>query len=709
MYHVRNPAASSPTTTPSTIPITTISTTTVLPLPPVSKLAPIVPDPTGLTCSTARLTNDLYLIAENGKDRTILSTWDFGGQRLFYTVHHLFLTKFGVYLVVFSMANFVSAKKKGECLGHLRTWLNSVSVHAQGAPVLLIGTFKDQVKNSSSHLRISEELLQLFSALPCFKHVVRCEPLCFFPVDNTCSSDPLFSTLRLSVEQAVHADSRVQAPIQLTWLALFDKLRDLAKVEHTVSFATVAAAASLLGMVDDTEVADALLFFHDLGYIVFYNDARLRNLIILEPQWIINRITAIIRDHSTLHVMAIDKDLKNTFPLEWSDFVNEGKVSAGLLQRLWAGFGDFDMLVALLCRFGLLVPLNPPDNTIYLVPSLVAKKAQPSLVNAGSKTTFAFDVDALVIAQYRTRRVAMTMPDLGRSFLPSGLFDRLLGQLIAWVQTHQRDLITAYAKDWICGVIGGVQFLLINDFHHQMLRIETSNTCATVLPPLEVIQHLVNNICSNFFKSLHFAILMEPTYPGVVPGSFFSLAAVIPADPLDHNPVILMNGSTPVAADAFIPWVPSQGKLAAYDIFLSYRRKANAVLVDALYRGFTRFDSVFGVRRCEVFYDNIRLEPGSMAFDVAFAVALRDSIIFVPVISMATLANMLTLDVNTNCDNVLLEWWLCLVFRAVNNRCQGRLTGTMPLVCHSDPGADKSAKVLDCKKAVLEVKVCRFL
>lgn len=27
------------------------------------------------------------------------SIWDYGGQRVFYTLHHLFLTKFGVYLL----------------------------------------------------------------------------------------------------------------------------------------------------------------------------------------------------------------------------------------------------------------------------------------------------------------------------------------------------------------------------------------------------------------------------------------------------------------------------------------------------------------------------------------------------------------------------------------------------------------------------------
>lgn len=54
------------------------------------------------TEASMRLMEDMVLKATTNKDNTgnlVLSSWDFGGQRVFYTVHHLFLTEFGVYMV----------------------------------------------------------------------------------------------------------------------------------------------------------------------------------------------------------------------------------------------------------------------------------------------------------------------------------------------------------------------------------------------------------------------------------------------------------------------------------------------------------------------------------------------------------------------------------------------------------------------------------
>ena len=39
----------------------------------------------------------------------LLQTWDFGGQREYYVMHHLFLTNRGVYLVVLNLELWLSA------------------------------------------------------------------------------------------------------------------------------------------------------------------------------------------------------------------------------------------------------------------------------------------------------------------------------------------------------------------------------------------------------------------------------------------------------------------------------------------------------------------------------------------------------------------------------------------------------------------------
>ena len=86
------------------------------------------------------------------------STWDFGGQSVFHNLHHLFLSRCSVYLVVFQMPHVLDSERSCEAIAMLRYWLNSLAMHARGAPVLLVGTHKDDVPKSSEHVKISKIL-----------------------------------------------------------------------------------------------------------------------------------------------------------------------------------------------------------------------------------------------------------------------------------------------------------------------------------------------------------------------------------------------------------------------------------------------------------------------------------------------------------------------------------------------------------------------
>ena len=47
--------------------------------------------------------------AQPEEEEVVLQTWDFGGQREYYVMHHLFLTNRGVYLVVLNLELWLSA------------------------------------------------------------------------------------------------------------------------------------------------------------------------------------------------------------------------------------------------------------------------------------------------------------------------------------------------------------------------------------------------------------------------------------------------------------------------------------------------------------------------------------------------------------------------------------------------------------------------
>lgn len=80
---------------------------------------------------------DWNVSLENGSTLTY-SMWDFAGQSVYYNTHQFFLSPKGIYLLVWNV-------RLGSEYAGLEFWLSSISCHAPGAPVIIVGTHVDQV------------------------------------------------------------------------------------------------------------------------------------------------------------------------------------------------------------------------------------------------------------------------------------------------------------------------------------------------------------------------------------------------------------------------------------------------------------------------------------------------------------------------------------------------------------------------------------
>ena len=82
-------------------------------------------------------------------DNLIISVNDCGGQSVFDAIHHFFLTRYGVYFLVFNMEWLVGATPQiqEKCWSYLRFWMNSIIVHTWSdragttAPIAIIGVY----------------------------------------------------------------------------------------------------------------------------------------------------------------------------------------------------------------------------------------------------------------------------------------------------------------------------------------------------------------------------------------------------------------------------------------------------------------------------------------------------------------------------------------------------------------------------------------
>ena len=95
---------------------------------------------------------ELAAMTDSGT-KVSFTMWDYGGQTVFYTLHHIFLSQNGLYLVVFNMAEVL--EHASEVKEYLRFWLNSIRLHAPGAPIVLIGTRADQVTSQAERKQIN--------------------------------------------------------------------------------------------------------------------------------------------------------------------------------------------------------------------------------------------------------------------------------------------------------------------------------------------------------------------------------------------------------------------------------------------------------------------------------------------------------------------------------------------------------------------------
>ena len=65
----------------------------------------------------------------------IISVFDFGGQSVFNVIHPFFLTRYGIYLLVFNMEWLLTenSRVREQCLSYLHFWVNSVVIHTYNA------------------------------------------------------------------------------------------------------------------------------------------------------------------------------------------------------------------------------------------------------------------------------------------------------------------------------------------------------------------------------------------------------------------------------------------------------------------------------------------------------------------------------------------------------------------------------------------------
>ncbi|GBG24034.1 Leucine-rich repeat serine/threonine-protein kinase 2 [Hondaea fermentalgiana] len=250
--------------------------------------------------------------ADKPDEEISFTIWDYGGQEVFYALHHLFLTQYGIYMLVFDMREVLGKERFREKLDEkeyaklalqedsletLRFWIDSIRLHAPDASIILVGTHLDQVAGSEEHEEIEDTLetkvldRRGVESLEIRNYKAH---LCFFPIDNTHRDfkDNCILSLRESLLKAAADKDFVQKKVPLRWSYCLEKL--LLQDKDYLSLNAVEELAITNCHVSKEDVSKMLEYMHELGVLVHLTTGQhdvLRQIVVIRPQWLLENLS----------------------------------------------------------------------------------------------------------------------------------------------------------------------------------------------------------------------------------------------------------------------------------------------------------------------------------------------------------------------------------------------------------------------------------
>ena len=228
------------------------------------------------------------------------NSWDFGGQEVYRVTHQFFFSRRSIYLLVWE-------PRKGVQASQVEDWLKIIRLRVgDDARVIVVST---HCKTGERIARIDKPVLMRdFGLMIVAFHEV--DSL----VDDPATGEKVGITeLKTMIADAAKNLEQMGMPFNRDWRTARDEL--LAMKEPCVpytKFADVCARHNL----DDISTKTLAYLMHDLGYIVYYgDDERLKNDVVLQPEWLTKAIGFVLEDRKTQEMDGIlpDNRLKDVW------------------------------------------------------------------------------------------------------------------------------------------------------------------------------------------------------------------------------------------------------------------------------------------------------------------------------------------------------------------------------------------------------------
>ncbi|KYM96488.1 Leucine-rich repeat serine/threonine-protein kinase 1 [Cyphomyrmex costatus] len=339
-------------------------------------------------------------------------TWDFGGQREYYATHQYFLSKRSLYLVVWRITDGF----KG--VSEIFQWLVNIQSRAPNSPVIIVGTHYDVSYEHSEGLQqyIRDKFINVVDAekcgLPKVMETIEVSCKTRHNIKMLCNLiyDVVFS-LRSPGSKELLLEQKVPA----SYLALEDVVIQLAHDRKLSGLDPVLKADQYYAAVnnelqklhrsfrDPAELHQATLFLHENGIILHYDDATLKDLYFLDPQWLCDMLAHVvtireINPFARSGIMKLD-DIQHVFKSSTISSIDTQGYIVSLLNK-------FEVALTWDCRTLLIPSLLPTEEDIL---------RNNQIIKVPVKTRADCSVTRLLLMSY----------------FPSGFWSRLITRILA--------------------------------------------------------------------------------------------------------------------------------------------------------------------------------------------------------------------------------------------------------------------------------------
>ncbi|VDI06772.1 Hypothetical predicted protein, partial [Mytilus galloprovincialis] len=296
-----------------------------------------------------------------------IDLWDFGGQKIYHLTHQLFVTSRGTFLLIFNGSRDIHEDipeytELPGCQGQRNTAVYQNSC---------VGDVEEQRTSLENSI---EELFQNHGG----KKHLQYKPLIFVNARN--KEDEELATLKKQLVDVALDHPRCGELMPTKFVPL--ELQLARKVEENKKILTMDELNDINKQNDKIALTSAQLksflkVNHALGKLIYFDEAGLRDNVIIDPVFLVDVLRSIVTDDQFWpeHLKEILKSLKESGKLLKRDLYEIWKQDC--FREIWA-HNDYivDMLVHLdiMCR-----PKDDEDGSdFFLVPCMISNKREES-------------------------------------------------------------------------------------------------------------------------------------------------------------------------------------------------------------------------------------------------------------------------------------------------------------------------------------------